>query len=382
MTITVLKLSDADAYPRQQPLRERPGDRHRWQQQPHQPRPVEQWRQRRAGAGTSGNATLNLKVNTSLSKGDHVIVSKYISTTGATSESAAVKVNVGAEMKAPLLTDLKVKASYDADANAKAVLLGADNYASITDPGLGPTSGVYDKGLIFTGRINTPELAGKQKYLVSISLGGKTLGFDVFELDSTGDASASSFTLQTAPNLLAPGLYRDLTVTVTNVTEGSIHNGQTSVIKDATLGWYWAAQSMGDIRGGNGNDGIILSPTPTGPSATIPTVTTGAGADTLILGAFQKAGAKTSTKPVVAWLNFNATVTDFQLGLDKVQVAGQTLTAANLDSFVKSAAASSDGGGTTLRVDLDGAGANENIYTLTLQNLFYNPANTATIFGI
>jgi hypothetical protein len=233
--------------------------------------------------------------------------------------------------------------------------------------------------LIFSGRINTAGLDGKQKYLVTISLGGKTLGFDVFELQSTSDPSTSSFTLQAGSNLLAPGLYRDLTVTVTNVTEGSIHNGQTSVIKDAALGWYWAAQSMGDIRGGNGNDGIILSPTPTG---TTPTVTTGAGADTLILGSFQTPDANSSASPPTNWLHFNATVTDFQLGLDKVQAAGQTITAANLNSFVRSIAASPDGRSTILTVDTDGAGAKQHTYTLTLQDVVYNPANTPTIFGI
>ena len=63
-------------------------------------------------------------------------------------------------------------------------------------------------------------------------------------------------------------------------------------------------------------------------------------------------------------------------------MAGLSIGPRNLNSFVKSAAASADGRGTTLRVDLDGAGANENIYTLTLQNVLYNPANTQTIFGI
>lgn len=309
----------------------------------------------------SGMTTLNLKVNTSLSQGDHHIVSKYTSTSGATSQAAAVTVNVGAEMKVPVLTDLKVKASYDADTNAKPVLLDGKSYTSVTDPG---NNGVYDKGLIFTGRINTPELAGKQKYLVSISLGGKTLGFDIFELETTDNASTSSFTLQAGSNLLAPGLYRDLTVAVTNVTEGSAYSGQTSVIKDAALGWYWAAQSMGNIRGGNGNDGMILS----APASASSTVTTGGGADTLTLGAFGKPG------------NFSATVTDFQLGLDKVLVAGQTITAANFNSFVQSVAAGPNNS-TTLTVDLDGAGSGTQTYTLTLQNLLYNPANTQTIFG-
>lgn len=184
--------------------------------------------------------------------------------------------------------------------------------------------------------------------------------------DSTA-ASTNSFTLQAAPNLLAPGFYRDLTATVTNVTEGSIHNGQTSVIKDVGLGWYWAAQSMGDLSGGSGSDGLLLSATPSGTS---PTVTTGDGADTLTVGAFGKTG------------NFSATVTDFKLGLDKVQVFGQTVTAANFASFATRAAATADGLGTTLVVDLDGAGAGSQTYTLNLQNLKYVAANTQTIFGV
>ncbi len=187
------------------------------------------------------------------------------------------------------------------------------------------------------------------------------LAFDTFDLSTTDKASTSSFTLQAAPNLLAPGFYRDLTATVTNVTEGSIHNGQTSVIKDVGLGWYWAAQSMGDLSGGNGNDGMLLSATASGTS---PTVTTGNGADTLTVGAFGKSG------------NFSAMVSDFQLGLDKVQVFGQAITAANFGSFATRVAATADGRGTTLVVDLDGAGPQNQTYTLTLQNVKYVAAKS------
>ncbi|MBG7621581.1 hypothetical protein I5R65_19095 [Herbaspirillum sp. AP02] len=315
--------------------------------------------------GTGTLATLELKVSDSLSAGNHAIVSKYTTAAGASSLSAAETVSISAAMKAPLLTQLTVKASYDTDANAKAVVLGGERYAAITDPGTG-SGGVYDKGLIFSGNITTPGLTGNQQYLVTISLGGKMLAFDTFTFDSTA-ASTNSFTLQAAPNLLAPGFYRDLTATVTNVTEGSIHNGQTSVIKDVGLGWYWAAQSMGDLSGGSGSDGLLLSATPSGSS---PTVTTGDGADTLTVGAFGKTG------------NFSATVTDFKLGLDKVQVFGQTVTAANFASFATRAAATADGLGTTLVVDLDGAGAGSQTYTLNLQNLKYVAANTQTIFGV
>jgi len=122
---------------------------------------------------------------------------------------------------------------------------------------------------------------------------------------------------------------------------------------------------MGNLIGGNGNDGMLLGASQT----TTPfTVTTGAGADTLTLGAFGKSS------------NLTATVTDFQLGLDKVQVWGQSITSANLSSFA-SATASDSGRSTTLTVDLDGVRGGLS-YTLQLQNVAFNAANTQTIFGV
>ncbi|MET3434112.1 hypothetical protein ABIC71_003619 [Herbaspirillum seropedicae] len=318
-----------------------------------------------ADVGGTGMATLNLKISDSLAPGNHAIFSKYTSVLGSTSQSTATTVNITGDAKAPLLTDLKVKAGYGEESTAKAILLGGDAYTSITDPGLVGAAGTYDKGLIFSGSVNTPGLTGPQKYLVTVSLGGKLLGYDTFTLSTTDDPATSKFTLQAASNLLAPGLYRDLTATVTNVTEGSIHNGQTSVIKDASLGWYWVGQGMGNLIGGNGNDGMLLGASQT----TTPfTVTTGAGADTLTLGAFGKSS------------NLTATVTDFQLGLDKVQVWGQSITSANLSSFA-SATASDSGRSTTLTVDLDGVRGGLS-YTLQLQNVAFNAANTQTIFGV
>lgn len=325
-------------------------------------------------AGTAARITLNLTVTDSLAKGDHAIVAKFTTPAGATAQSAAETFAIGLDTKAPVLSNLTVKASYDPDANAKAVLMGGDRYTSVTDPGL--STGFYDKGLIFSGSVNTPGVTGKQKYLVTLNMGGRMLGFDTFELSTTEDARTSSFTLQAAPNLLAPGLYRDLTVTVTNITEGSIHNGQTSTIKDVSLGWYWAPQYMGNLTGGNGNDGMLLSPP---EPLTVPQVTTGAGADTLTVGAFGRSGAKDAAGN---WINFSATVTDFQLGLDKVQVWKQNITADNYRSFVSSVGATADGRGTALVVDLDGAGAQRQTYTLILQNVRYDAANTHTIFGV
>ncbi|WP_075257213.1 hypothetical protein [Herbaspirillum camelliae] len=316
--------------------------------------------------GGSGTATLNLKISDSLASGNHAIFSKYTSATGLTSQSRATTVNITGDAKAPLLTDLKVKAGYGEESTAKAILLGGDAYTSITDPGRIGGEGTYDKGLIFSGSVNTPGLTGPQKYLVTVSLGGKLLGYDTFTLSTTDDPATSKFTLQAASNLLAPGLYRDLTATVTNVTEGSIHNGQTSAIKDASLGWYWVGQGMGNLIGGNGNDGMLLGASQT---ATPFTVTTGAGADTLTLGAFGKSS------------NLTATVTDFQLGLDKVQVWAKSITSADLSSFVTSAVASDGGRSTTLTVDLDGVKGGLS-YTLQLQNVAFNTANTQTIFGV
>ena len=163
-------------------------------------------------AGTTATATLNLTVTDSLARGNHAIVAKYTTSAGAFLDSVPTTINIVPDMKAPVLSNLAVKASYDTDANAKALLLGGNRYTSITDPGL--ETGFYDKGLIFSGSVNTPGVTGTQKYLVTLNMGGKLLGFDTFDLSTTEDARTSSFTLQAAPNLLAPGLYRDLTVTV------------------------------------------------------------------------------------------------------------------------------------------------------------------------
>jgi len=81
-------------------------------------------------------------------------------------------------------------------------------------------------------------------------------------------------------------------------------------------------------------------------------------------------------------------VTDYtNVGLDttlagKVQVWKQNITADNYRSFVRSVGATVDGRSTTLVVDLDGAGAQQQTYTLTLQNLRFDAANTHTIFGV
>ncbi len=118
--------------------------------------------------------------------------------------------------------------------------------------------------------------------------------------------------------------------------------------------------------GGAGNDDILLGATRFS-AATF--VQTGAGDDRIIVGSFGRSA------------NLAATVTDFTLGADKVQVFNQNLTAANLSSFV-TASAGVNPNDTRLIIDLDGAGPGTLTYTLMLQNVVYNSVNTATIFGV
>ncbi|EIJ44428.1 autotransporter adhesin protein [Herbaspirillum sp. GW103] len=116
----------------------------------------------------------------------------------------------------------------------------------------------------------------------------------------------------------------------------------------------------------NGNDDIALGATRYG-AATF--VQTGAGQDKIIVGSFGHND------------NLSATVGDFTLGVDKVEVFNQTLTLANLSRFV-TASAGANANDTRLTIDLDGAGPGTVTYTLMLQNVMYNSANTASIFGL
>ncbi|EIJ48139.1 cell wall surface anchor protein [Herbaspirillum sp. GW103] len=161
-------------------------------------------------------------------------------------------------------------------------------------------------------------------------------------------------------------MYHDLTITATNISNG-VNNGQTTVLQNQTLGWYWVPQRLDSLSGGAGDDQIPLSVTSGGINTV---VQTGQGKDTLILGGF---GISDSSRLV-------ATVSDFTLGQDKVTVFGQSVTKDKLDTFVKASAYSTSS--TKLVVDLDGAGAGTTSYTLYLQNVAYNPSNTHTIFGV
>lgn len=181
-----------------------------------------------------------------------------------------------------------------------------------------------------------------------------------------GEVKAGDFSLTTPANLLAPGMYHDLTITATNTSAG-VNNGQTTVVQNQALGWYWVPQKLESLTGGAGDDQIQLSVTAAGANTV---VQTGLGKDTLVLGAF---GTSDSSKLV-------ATVSDFTLGQDKVAVFAQTITKDNLSSFVQ--ASSYNTSSTKLVVDLDGAGSGNTVYTLYLQNVAYNPGNTHTIFGV
>lgn len=146
-----------------------------------------------------------------------------------------------------------------------------------------------------------------------------------------------------------------------------INNGQTTIVQNQAMGWYWVPQKLDSMSGGAGDDQIQLAVTAGGANTV---VQTGQGKDTLMLGGF---GTTDSSRLV-------ATVSDFTLGQDKVKVFGQNVTKDNLNTFATASAYNTSS--TKLVVDLDGAGAGTTSYTLYLQNVAYNPSNTHTIFGV
>ncbi|WP_433693568.1 Ig-like domain-containing protein [Herbaspirillum seropedicae] len=255
---------------------------------------------------------------------------------------------------APVLSDLKVASPNKG--SAQALNDSTTQYASISDAGTPWAPGNYDRGLQFGGKVGTE--GSSDKYLITVKLGGKVLAFDT--------VNAGDFTLSSAANLIAPGLHEDLSFTATNITAGN-NNGTSSTVTGLKLGHYWAAQSLGDTRGGHGNDNFLLGATKNGLNTLIQT---NGGDDTLTLGAFGKKG------------NFAATVTDFTAGADKIAVFGKSIDLGNLQQFVKEVAPIQGGNGTKVVVDLDGAAAGNQTYTLHLQNVAYQPANTHTLFGV
>ncbi len=302
----------------------------------------------------AGNKTVDLTVTQSLVPGEHDIVARYTDTAGNTVSGPARHVSVAAGGDPVTLTDLAVRSSNQAPASAQALNASENRYAVLNDLDTTQASGHTAGGPIFSGKVGGAN-AG-DRYVVTVSMDGKVLAFD--------EVAAGDFAIRLPAGSLAPGLYSDLTITASRV--GGSDPGQTTAVQGLKLGWYWAAQSAGDIAGGNGNDDIALGATRHG-AATF--VQTGAGQDKVIVGAF---GARE---------NLSATVGDFTLGVDKVEVFNQTLTLANLSRFV-TASAGANANDTRLTIDLDGAGPGTLTYTLMLQNVMYNSANTASIFGL
>jgi hypothetical protein len=296
------------------------------------------------------NSMLAVSTTSSLGPGDHVITPKFIDLAGNVVNATNITVSIPAGV-APTVTNLQVIGEAG---SGQAINDSPSKYAMISETPM--VTGVVDQNLTFTGTVGRP--GSGDNYLVTIFMGGKVLAFDQF--------AAGDFSLTSPANILAPGMYKDLTVTVTNISPGT-SNGLTTQVKDQSVGWYWVPQNLDGIIGGGGDDLIALGVTSKGIDTL---VQTGVGKDTLMLSAYGNSNIS----------RLAATVTDFTLGQDKVAIYGQTLNKANLDSFVK--ASSYNNVSTKLVIDLDGAGPGTSTYNLYLQNVQYNPNSIATIFGV
>ncbi|TDY86635.1 UNVERIFIED_ORG: hypothetical protein DFO49_4551 [Herbaspirillum seropedicae] len=154
--------------------------------------------------------------------------------------------------------------------------------------------------------------------------------------------------------------------------------GQTTSVQNLTLGYYWVAQKLENAKGGPGDDEILVGTTKD-RQATV--IETGSGRDTVTVGKFGTAAT-----------NLEATISDFQLEMDKVKVflrdGGhkmnyQNITSANWQQFAPRAEQSAFGSGTKLVIDLDGAGAGTDKYTLYLPTVAFNyDTNTKSLFGL
>jgi hypothetical protein len=303
----------------------------------------------------SPQAALSMKIATSLPAAYQHVRAELQEASGNVSHTETVIVPLRpAHVSNPVLSGLKVGSPNQAD--AKLLNDSATQYVSITETGTMASPGSSERGLVFSGKVDGA--GASDQYLLTVKAGEKVLAFDTVK--------AGNFTLTSAANLLAPGVYDDLSVTATNITAGN-NNGATTSVAGLKLGSFWAAQALGDTRGGNGDDHILLGATKKGVNTLIQA---NGGHDTFTLGAFGKQG------------NFAATVTDFSLGVDKLAVFGKNVDALNLDKFVKEVAPLQGGAGTRLVIDLDGAGTGTQTYTLQLHNVAYNPANTHTLFGV
>ena len=286
------------------------------------------------------NTTLGVDVLNSLPSGIHNIVSKYTDTAGNTVSGSALPTNIVNNGVAPTVTNVQV--SGDGGSTKITLNDSLTTYAVVSQN----TNFDATKQLTFTGTVSTDSI-------VSVSMAGQQIAFGKFV--------AGNFTLTTGGNILKPGYNDDLTFSVTDATSGA-SAGQTTVIANQKLGWYYSGQDLGNVTGGAGSDLFML-----GSSQSGSTVQTGAGNDVVTVGGF----ARTN--------NLSKSISDFTLGTDVVKVNGQTVTNANLSSFVT---ASASGSNTQLVIDLDGAGAGSTTYSLTLTGLTYNAANVATIFGV
>ncbi|MDR6741209.1 hypothetical protein J2X56_003233 [Herbaspirillum sp. 1173] len=154
--------------------------------------------------------------------------------------------------------------------------------------------------------------------------------------------------------------------------------GQTTSVQNLTLGYYWVAQKLENAKGGPGDDEILVGTTKD-RQATV--IETGSGRDTVTVGKFGTAAT-----------NLEATISDFQLEMDKVKVflrdGGhkmnyQNITSANWQQFAPRAEQSAFGSGTKLVIDLDGAGAGTDKYILYLPTVAFNyDTNTKSLFGL
>ncbi|WP_039783162.1 hypothetical protein [Herbaspirillum huttiense] len=300
-----------------------------------------------------GPKEVDVAVFQSLSAGRHDLEVRYTDT-GGNSVNSNLSVNVAAGGAPVTLSDLGVRGSKQSASEAQSLGQSGASYAVISDADTSFASGHGNQGPVFVGTVGGG--SASDRYLVTIQMGGKVVAFE--------DVGAGDFSIGLSAGSLAPGLYRDLTVTASRASGNE--PGQSTAVQGLKLGWYWAAQSVNDIFGGNGNDDIVIGTTHYSAASF---VQTGAGQDKVIVGAFGRSD------------NLAATVGDFVLGVDKVEVFNQSLTQANLSRFV-TASAGVNPNDTRLSIDLDGAGPGTLTYTLMLQNVAYNSANTATIFGL
>ncbi|MCP3656002.1 MAG: hypothetical protein GY734_06260 [Herbaspirillum sp.] len=331
---------------------------------------------------------VRLTVPESLGAGLHQLQTRYTEESGDTSSSNTINVTLEAPLAQPFLSDLKVKQPNGTSASPITKNLGSStsSYASYVDPGLpgnAEDNGVasYDAGPTFAGTVGRLNTDGTRtyagKYLISVSMGGKLLGFTAVDLSAGGTPGA--FEIKTGASLLAPGFYKDLSFTVTEITPDSASKGQTTSVQNLAMGYYWVAQRLENAKGGAGDDELLLGSTSDATGST--TIETGSGRDVITVGKFSNVTS-----------NLSATISDFERGVDKVKVflrnadkslGYQNITAENWRQFAPQAEQSAFGSGTKLVIDLDGAGTGTDKYTLYLPTVAFNyETNTKSLFGL